>query len=227
MIQFNLLPDIKIQYIRAQRQKHLVVLISAIAIAASLVFVAALVATAFVVQKKSIADLTKDITAASKELQDTPDLTKMLTVQNQLKSLPALHESKPAASRIFSYIAQSTPSEASISRLLVDFNTQTITISGSATSLEVVNTHTDTLKFATYHTKNDPKTEVQAFSNVVLSSFGRDSKGASYTITLSFDPVIFSEAEEVTLTIPNKITTRSQTEQPEALFQEQAEAEEL
>lgn len=223
MIQFNLLPDIKIQYIRARRQKHLVVLISGIAIAASVVVVVGLITTAFVVQKKSIADLSRDIAAASSELKSTPDLTKTLTVQNQLKALPDLHKEKPMASRIFEYIAQATPSDASISRLLVDFNTQSISISGSATSLEVVNTYTDTLKFATYHTENDQKTEVQAFTNVVLTSFGRDSKGASYTITLAFDPVIFDNTQEVTLTIPNKITTRSQTEQPDALFQEPAE----
>ncbi|MBX6333749.1 hypothetical protein IRY61_00195 [Candidatus Saccharibacteria bacterium] len=223
MVQFNLLPDIKIQYIRARRQKHLVLLASGIAIAASLVILAVLFTTASVIQKKSIADLSRDIAAASNELKSTPDLTKMLTVQNQLKVLPELHQDKPMASRIFSYIAQVTPSEASISRLLVDFNTQTITISGSATSLEVVNTYTDTLKFATYHTENDRETEVQAFSDVVLSAFGRDVKGASYTITLTFDPVIFDNTQEVTLTVPNKITTRSQTEQPDALFQEQAE----
>lgn len=223
MIQFNLLPDIKIQYIRARRQKHLVLLVSGIAVAASLVIVVGLITTVFVVQKKSIDDLSRDIASASTELQGTPDLTKMLTVQNQLKALPALHESKPMASRIFGYIAQSTPSDASISRLIVDFNTQTISISGSATSLEVVNTYTDTLKFATYHTENDRETEAQAFTNVVLTAFGRDSKGASYTITLAFDPVIFDNTEEVTLTIPNKITTRSQTEQPDALFQDPAE----
>jgi Tfp pilus assembly protein PilN len=220
MIQFNLLPDIKIQYIRARRQKHLVLMISGIAIAASLVTLVVLFSTASIIQKKSISDLNKDIKAASNELKSTPDLTKMLTVQNQLKVLPELHEDKPMASRIFSYVAQVTPSEASISRMLVDFDTKTMTISGSAVSLEVVNTYTDTLKFATYHTENDRAKEAQAFTDVVLSSFGRDAKGASYTITLTFDPIIFDNTQEVTLTVPNKITTRSQTEQPEALFQE-------
>jgi len=223
MVQFNLLPDIKIQYIRARRQKHLVLVFSGIAIAASLLILAVLFSTAYGIQKKSISDLTKDITAASNELKSTPDLTKMLTVQNQLRVLPELHKNKPMASRIFTYIAQVTPSEASISRLRVDFDNQIITISGSATSLEVVNTYTDTLKFATYHTDKDRETEIQAFSDVVLADFGRDVKGASYTITMTFDPTIFDNSQEVTLTVPNKVTTRSQTEQPDALFQEQAE----
>lgn len=221
MVQFNLLPDIKIQYLRARRQKQFVVLISVITIGVCVTAMVIIASFVFVLQRKNLSDLSKDINVASEELKNTPDLTKMLTVQNQLKALPGLHEDKPAASRIFNYLTQSTPSAASISRFNVDFQTLTMTISGSANSLVTVNTFADTLKFATYHTKNAPNDEKKAFTSVVLSSFGRDSKGASYTITFTFDSVIFSEAEEVTLTVPNKITTRSETEQPAALFQEQ------
>lgn len=225
MIQFNLLPDIKIQYLRARRQKQMVVLVSVITTIACVAVLIVLVSVVFVLQKKNLSDLGKDITAASQELKSTPDLTKMLTVQNQLKALPGLHQDKPAANRIFGYLTQSTPEKASISRYNVDFETLTMTISGSANNLVTVNTFVDTLKFTTYHTKNAASDEKKAFSSVVLSSFGRDSKGASYTITFTFDPVIFSQAEEVTLTVPNKITTRSQTEQPSALFQEQPQEE--
>jgi hypothetical protein len=220
MVQFNLLPDIKIQYIKARRQKHLVVLISMVTIIASLVALAILITFVFVVQKKSISDLSRDINTAGQELSSTPDLTKMLTVQNQLRALPELHGDKAMASKLFDYISQSTPAAASISRLNVDFALQTMSISGSAETLEVINVFADTLKFTTYHTESAPKDEKQAFSSVVLSSFGRDSQGAAYTITLSFDPAIFSEAEEIKLTVPNKVTTRSQTEQPAALFQQ-------
>lgn len=220
MIQFNLLPDIKIQYLKARRQKHLVLLSSTVVIIACGVVMAMLISFVFVVQKKSINDLSKDINAASDELKSTPDLTKMLTVQNQLKALPSLHDDKPVVSRMFNYITQSTPTAVSISRLNADFMAQTITISGSTDTLETVNTFADTLKFTTYHTKDDPDEEEPAFSSVVLASFGRDNKGATYTITFEFDPVIFSEQEEVILTVPNKITTRSQTEQPAALFKQ-------
>jgi hypothetical protein len=220
MIQFNLLPDIKIEYLRARRQKRLVLLSSTVAIIVSLAVMSVLSSMVFVFQKKNIKDLSQDINAASDELQSTPDLTKMLTVQNQLKVLPSLHGDKAIASRIFGYITQSTPAAASISRLNADFSLQIITISGATDTLETVNTFADTLKFTTYHTVNAPEEEVDAFSNVVLASFGRDSEGASYTISFTFDPVIFSDAEDVTLTVPNKITTRSQTEQPAALFKQ-------
>jgi len=218
MVQFNLLPDIKVQYLHARRQKHLVLLASTSTIIASVTVLAILISVVFVVQKKSLSDLSKDITTSSNQLKSTPDLTKMLTVQNQLKSLPDLHQQKAIASRIFGYVAQSTPASVSISRLNVDFAQQIMTISGSADTLETVNTYADTLKFTTFHTKSDDKTEKSAFSSVVLAAFGRDSKGATYTINFKFDPDIFSGADDITLTVPNKITTRSQTEQPSALF---------
>lgn len=223
MIQFNLLPDVKIEYLRARRQKHLVVLASTVTIIASVAIIVILVGIVFVLQKKTIADLSRDIDTAASQLEATPDLTKMLTVQNQLGALTALHEQKPVVARLFTYIAQSTPNEVTISKLNVDFEQNTMTIEGSVTSLERINKYVDSLKFAKYTTKSAPDDQREAFSSVVLSSFGRDSEGASYTITFMFDPVIFSEQEEVTLTVPNIITTRSQTEQPTALFNETEE----
>lgn len=222
MIQFNLLPDIKIQYLKARRQKHLVLLSSIVIVIVSLVVLAILISIVFGLQKKNLKDLNADISSSTHELQSTPDLNKMLTVQNQLQSITPLHDSKPVATRLFGYVSQFTPSSASISRLNVDFAKFSMSISGSADSLGTVNTFTDTLKFATYHTAKEPEVEKAAFSNVVLSNFGRDSKGASYTITLQFDEVIFSELEDVTLTVPKKVTTRSEVEQPAALFQKPA-----
>jgi Tfp pilus assembly protein PilN len=220
MVQFNLLPDIKIQYIKARRQKRLVLLGSVVTIIVSLTALALLVTIVFVLQKKNLSDLSSDIKRTSQQLEGTTNLNKMLTVQNQLKALPGLHDTKPVVSRIFGYITQSTPASASISRMNADFTQQTIILSGSADSLETVNTFADTLKFATYHMAKQSSTEKAAFSNVVLTSFGRDTKSATYTISLKFDPLIFSESDEVTLTVPKKVTTRSETEQPSKLFQE-------
>lgn len=223
MIQFNLLPDIKIHYLRARRQKHMVLLTSVIVIAVSVALLVLLISIVFVLQKKNVSDLNKDIQVASDELESTKDLNKMLTVQNQLRSLEQLHDSKPAASRIFGYIGQATPSAASISRLVVDFDKFTISISGSTDTLNTVNVFADSLKFTTFHTTENTDDEKPAFNAVVLSSFGRDVAGASYTITMNFDQAIFSQKEEVTLTVPKKVTTRSEIEQPSALFQKGTE----
>lgn len=219
MVQFNLLPDIKIQYLKARRQKRVFMLGSTIAIVATASLLVLLVSFVFVVQRKSINDLNTDINAQTTELRSTPELDKILTVQNQLKALPDLHDKKAVANRLFGYVSQVTPADASIARINVDFIENTLTLTGSAASLEAVNVFADTLKFTTYNTADD-KQEKTAFSEVVLTNFGRDSKIATYTITVKFDPAIFSELEEVTLTVPNIVTTRSEVAQPSALFQE-------
>lgn len=220
MVQFNLLPDIKIQYLKARHQKRLFMFISTIVIIATVVVIVLLVSFVFGVQRKSMNDLSKDIDSKGGTLSSTQDLNKILTVQNQLKALPGLHDSKAVASRLFGYVSQVTPADATIARLNINFETNALELSGSATSLEVVNVFTDTLKFTQFTTKED-STQKQAFSEVVLSTFGRDEKTASYTINVKFDPIIFSELDEVTLTVPNIVTTRSEVAQPSALFKQQ------
>ena len=112
MIQFNLLPDVKINFIKAQRTKRAVMGISLIASAAALVIFVMLLLTVHVFQKKNMNDLTKDIASSSKELRQTPNLSKMLTVQSQLNSLTGLHDAKPSTSRMFSFMNQLTPTDA-------------------------------------------------------------------------------------------------------------------
>lgn len=217
MVQFNLLPDVKIDYIKARRQKRLVIIIAFVASAASLFVLLMLFTTVQFVQKRSISDLNSDIKSRSTELENTPDLTKVLTVQNQLKSLPAMYQQKPVASRFFNYIGQVTPSKAHISSTRIDFAAQTISLTGSADSLTTVNTFADTLKFTTYSAGASTAAK-PAFSNVVLASFSRNDKGASYTLNFKFDKPIFSAKSDVTLTVPKITTTRSTVEQPTELF---------
>lgn len=210
MVQFNLLPDVKLQYIKARRTKRLVTVISVVASAAALVVFLLMIVTVDVVQKKSLHDLNNDIGKYSKQLKSIPDLDKILTVQNQLNTLTGLHDQKVVSSRLFSYIGQVTPSQATISNLGIDFAANTMTLSGEAPSLDVVNGFTDTLKATTY-TTDSTKNPTKAFSNVVLSAFGRDTKGATYTITLGFDPAIFNGANKVTLSIPSGTSSNTST----------------
>jgi Tfp pilus assembly protein PilN len=220
MIQFNLLPDIKIQYLKAKRQKHMVVLLSVVASGAMLVIFVLLLTTVFGLQKKNIADLNKDIKKASAQLQSVKDLDKILTVQNQLGALTPLHDSKVVAPRLLDYLTQLTPADAFISKMAVDFAGNTMTIDGAAAGLNSVNTFTDTLKFTTYNT-GEGTPEKPAFSSVVLKSFTRDDKTTTYQIQMSFDPLIFSSAYQVKLTVPQITTTRSEVDKPTGLFQSQ------
>lgn len=219
MIQFNLLPDIKIHYLKAKRQKHTVVLVSIIASAVSLAVFIMLLTTVFVLQKKNMSDLNKDIKATSQELQDVDDLNKILTVQNQLGALTTLHDEKVVSSRLLGYLTQVTPANTSIAKLSVDYDLNSMVITGNTEGLNVVNTYTDTLKFTKYAVKGQQGKEKAAFSEVVLTNFTRDPKSTTFEISLKFDPVIFSNASEVTLNVPKIITTRSETDKPSDVFQ--------
>jgi hypothetical protein len=177
-----------------------------------------------VVQKTHINNLNDDIASYSKELQDTPDLDKVLTVQNQLSSITELHDKKPVATRLAGYITQVTPASVTIADLTVDFETNTMSFKGAADSLKTINKFVDTMKFTDY--KTGQGTEGKAFSSVVLKTFGRDDKGASYEIEAAFDPVIFGSADSVSFVVPKTTTTRSVIEKPGPLFQPLSNSEE-
>lgn len=218
MIQFNLLPDIKIQYLKAKRQEHAVILASIVAVITAVTVLVLLLAVVYGLQKKTLNDLNTDIKAASEELKSTKDLTKILTVQNQLNALPGLHDEKTVSSRLFDYLSVLTPSDASLSNLTLDVELGTLDLSGSAQSLTAVNKLTDNFKFTQFTTETDTSKK-NAFSEVVLASFAKDAEGTTYNITLKFDPAIFAGADEPTLTVPNIISTRSEVDKPDALFQ--------
>lgn len=216
MIQFNLLPEVKLEYVKARRTKYLTVLMSLIVIGVSVGVVSLLFFGVQIVQKKHSSDLSNDITSEVNNLKSIKDLEKILTVQNQLNSLPALHDGKPVATRLIGYLQQLTPTNVTIAELTVNYEDQTIEMKGAADAIGSVNKFADTLKFTNYKTGSDSG---RAFSEVVLSDFGKDDKGTSYQLSMKFDEVIFSNTSDVVLEVPaGKITTRSQTEKPGDLF---------
>src|SRR3989344_4886309 len=220
MIQLNLLPDIKLEYLKTERTKRKIILISSACAGAALLLLLMLFVVVNVLQKQHLNSLNKDIKTYSAKLSGTTDLNKILTIQTQLESLPAIHDQKVVASRLFSYMSQLTPNQASITSLKIDFVGNTISFSGTADALETVNKFTDTLKFTTFKTA-DGSSEDKAFSNVVLTNFSRDDKITHYQIDAHFAPVIFDNAQEASLITPKIISTRSETEKPAALFQQE------
>jgi len=201
MVQFNLLPEVKQEFIKARRLKRLVMLTSLAVSAVSLVVLLLFIATVDFVQKNSLKDLNSDIKSSTSKLAAVPNLNKILTVQNQLDTLTQLHDQKPATSQIFKYVSTITPADVTISKLSFDFTLDTMTIDGNAPSLDVVNAFTNTLKQTNY-TSATVTQATKAFNSVVLATFGRDDKGATYGITLKFDPLIFSNTDKATLAVP-------------------------
>lgn len=229
MIQFNLLPDVKIEFLKTRQRKRFIMLISAIASVVCFAIFLILFLYVRVSQPAHMNDLNKDIKSNVSKIQSTPDLDKILTIQNQLNALPELHDKKVVSSRLVDYLTKVTPNQATISDVVVDFEASTLSLKGNANSLNTVNKFTDSLKFTDYKVNNEEGANGKAFKDVVLSTFSVGNGGSSvtYEIALSFDPIIFSqvknvnsdkENEPITLTVPNILSTRSETEKPANLF---------
>ncbi len=152
MIQFNLLPNVKLEFIKAQRLKRAILSVAVIVSGASLLLLVLLFLAVDVFQKQYLKSVNNDIQTNSAKLQSITDIDKVLTIQNQLISLPGLHASKPVTSRLFTYLKQIVPDKVKISQLDIDFDQHTLTFTGSADELSTVNKFVDTLKFTTYTT---------------------------------------------------------------------------
>lgn len=220
MIQFNLLPDVKIEYIKAQKMRQTFLSVSVlVTIVAVVVF--GLSFGANQLEKSHLNGLNKDVTTETNKLKSKDQIDRILTVQNQLNSLTTLHDGKPNVPQLFDYLNQITPDQVTINTFGIDFNLHTVTVVGGADSLTTVNKYVDTLKFTTY-TSDTVTTDTKAFSNVVLSAFGittvtgnqAQAQSSSYTITFAYDPNIFDNKQKIVLKVPSIITTRSEVDKP-------------
>lgn len=238
MIQFNLLPDVKLQFIKAQRIKRSIITISILLSAAALGLLVLMFFVVNIIQKTHLNNLNENIESISSEIQSNEDVNKILTIQNQLNNLPAVHEDKPSLSKLREYLIAIRPGEkvnedaqkavVSFSNIEMDLSEKTMIISGRADSFRWVNELVDTLKFTKYSV--DGQEVGDAFTDVVLSDFEAnevDEEGdklASFEISMSFADDLFDISKDVELIIPNQITTRSVIGRP--LFETSLEEDE-
>ncbi|MDQ2973671.1 MAG: hypothetical protein M3Q79_04300 [bacterium] len=218
MIQFNLLPDVKINYLKARSFKRRILSISMMVMAASVGLVM-FVLFVQLGQKRHITNLTNDISREKKAIESNENVNKILTIQNQLNALPGLHADKPITSRMFDYLFKLTPLDVNLQQAVVDVPATSLTLSGSTdtNTLETINRFVDTLKFATFTTANSQESK-KIFSSVA-TTLNRSSESSSFQIVATYDPLILDAKESVTITVPQIISTRSETEKPTQLFQ--------
>lgn len=226
MIQLNLLPDVKLEYIKSRRYRRLVTVIASVVTLVAILIMGLLFVNVKVLQARHLHDLNNTIQSTMAKLKGNTNLNKVLTIQNQLNSLPSLEDQKPVASRLVGasntpgFLTEVTPTKASIGTFDVDFTAHTFSIKGTADTIYTVNQYADTLKFTKYAMNGDTSHEQNAFSNVVMSDFGYNQDGTVYfTLTCNYDPNLFDIQQKVTLDVPkNFITTRSEIDKPTVLF---------
>lgn len=131
MIQINLVPDVKLELIKAQRHRNAVVSISIIAMVAAVIVVVLLgvVIGAQAVRRNIV---TESIKEADKSFRGMQDIEKTVTVKNQLESIQSTHDQKTMTSRIFDLLAEAsakgTDNSVSMTSFSIDTETQTISL---------------------------------------------------------------------------------------------------
>lgn len=235
MIEINLVPDIKQELLRAQIIRARVIFGSVTLGVISVVVVVLLVIYVFTFQtvRSSLADTS--IQQGGDKLAAVTDLTKTLTIQNQLTKISVLNSDKKIDSRIFDVlntIIPPSPNNILISNLAVNSASKLITIDGqAANSYAAVEIFKKTIEGAVlrYIDIYDAPQEVVLASDISTSntSYGEDTTGSKvlrFTLSFIYAPELFSPASKgisVVITIDGNVTD-SYLGVPKSIFADRA-----
>lgn len=192
MIEINLVPDIKQELIKAQRTRSVVVTSSIFIGIASVGVVIFLALYVFTIQTVRSVLADTEIKKQSTALSKVEDLSKTLTIQNQLTKISDLNNSKKIDSRIFDLlkaVIPKEPNDVKISKLSIDPITNLVSMEGQAqggyASLEIFKKTIEGAKFKYTESAGSSTTgsselkEINLASDVTPSetSYGEDSDG--------------------------------------------------
>ncbi len=235
MIEINLIPDVKRELLRAQNIRAKVITGSIIIGVSSIAVVAFLVIYVFTFQSIRNDQADKEINTLGTQLSKVADLSKTLTIQNQLKNISVINASKKIDSRIFNVVEAIIPPEPNsvqVSNLVVDADAGIITIDGQAASnyaaLEVFQKTIESAKVK-FTDASKTKQEVNLATDMSTSNtnYGQDTSGAMvlrFTISFVYAPELFSPASQgVSVSIPTiGNATDSYLGVPKSIFVEPA-----
>lgn len=228
MIQLNLLPDVKKEFLRAQsaRRKTIAVSIMVSIIAAGVTV--ALAIYVYAVQNAILFVQTNDIKDKASKLSAVKDIDKYLVIQNQLAQLSSLHGEKHNFSRLLGFLPQlnpAPPKNISLTDLTVSAKENTITFQGTVKDYGALTTFKDTLVNATLTYQHDGQAhdKTKLFEDVTIETAGFQSTnqtpGVTFTVVAKYDPEVFKQDNTgVAVSVPNKETTGSVIGSPQAIF---------
>lgn len=232
MIEINLIPDVKQEFLSAQRMRNTVISVSIIvclALAGVVVLLSMIVGGQIV--KNALDDRT--IKAENEKLQSVEDLNNTVTIQNQLSKIGGMHEEKKINSRVFDILTvvnPSAPNDVRISNLQLDPTEQTLLIEGSAingyTAVEVfkktlLNTYLEYTDQG--EVVKEPLTQAV---NVSETSYAEDSDGRKvlrFVLSFNYPDQLFARSIENAKIVSSNSeinVTDSFIRVPESLFSE-------
>lgn len=228
MIQLNLLPEVKLVYLRTERNKRLIILICLIVLIV-MILLNVLGFTLTKLQKNQIQSLETKAQQASNTFAGFKNLNSILTVQNQISAINTIQNNSPAMGRLFTYLNEILPTNTTLNNFIINNSgsnsADSITMTGQANNVFTINLLVDSLKSTVYSVKGVKGTN-PAFSDVVPSAISNGNNNsnnnnkfnASFTINMNFNPTLFNVLDKVQISIPSKYATRSEQALPVNLF---------
>lgn len=230
MIEVNLVPDVKLELLKAQKQQRLVVSGSILVAIASVAIVVMMSAYAFGVQTVAESFADGGIDSESKKLASVEGLSKSLTLQAQLDVLSDVEADKQITSRIFDILTVVVPSGANkvdISRLDVDTKEGTIEIEAQAANgYEAMEVFTKTLAQTTLNYSQEDGGEPTPIATEISlgdQSYGEDSnrnKVLRFSLSFTYAEDLFdSTLSNIRIVGPNQQRATDSTQGvPKELF---------
>lgn len=235
MIEINLIPDVKQEYLHAKRVRNTVITGAIVVGIASLTAVILLAAYSFGAQPLRSAHADGQINERFKKLEEVPDLENMLTIQSQLASISALHtDNKVIGSRLFELLAVVNPggdNTVTYSNVRLDVGSNTIFIDAQAKkSFVAAETFEKTILAAELSYIEDNETIKKPITEEVVQtdqSFGEDASGEKvlrFTVSFEYDEALFSpKSERLSILRPDsQDATDSHRRVPGSLFSTRA-----
>jgi Tfp pilus assembly protein PilN len=238
MIQINLIPDVKREYLAARKLHSMVVTGSLLASAAAIGIVVLLAVNVFGVQALRNLQADNSIKDEHKELVAKEGLVSAVTVHDQLKQLSELQGSSKVNSRVFDMLSAIVPNSAptvAISKTTVDTDENTVQLEAQSpdgyAALEKLKKTIAATNLR--YLEGDEAAEVPLASDIVDSerSFGEDAQGTTvlrFTVSFTYDEALFSnQVRDLRVEGPERANvTDSFTSVPDTLFTSRAGEEE-
>lgn len=230
MITLNLLPDIKREYIKTRRTYARVISLSVLISLAVVGLTVLLAVWVYGVQTVHTALITDSIKKNEAKLKEIKDVSKYVTIQNQLANISALHSDKSDFSRLLRFLPQFNPAEPDnvvLNSVAINKEEGTLAMQGDTSSYTGLVKFRDTLQKAKVHYKtadSDDSTEAVLFTKVevaeqaLATNTGGELAGTrvNFRIIATYTPEAFANSsKEVTVTVPTIETTPSKRDTPD------------
>lgn len=233
MIQLNLLPDVKKEYLRAQSFRAKMISFSILATVAAVGAMVVLAGYVYGFQRGLSSLQQGDIKSKAAELKKKPDIDKYLTIQNQLATIDGLHDSKTMSSRLLDVLPRlnpAAPNSVKFANVKLSVVDSTIVFQGGTKDFSALTTFRDTLANAKMSfSQNDSNQTEPLFKTVSITQSGYSKGDAAdtavgFTITTEYNPNLFSSTvKNFSVNVPNIETTQSVVASP-GLFEKNAGA---